>query len=151
MCDHNCNECKTPCALSKIAPKLSKAIENNNIQNDGKEKEKMALGSCNSGNEEKIARLDERTELALTSNQNCRPFLWVAFSLIALNLILLFVLAICFQSQLSNIRLDIRDSQKDVSGIKNDISEIRILSLDAQRGYNNARKTLSRIRKNSND
>lgn len=37
MCDHNCGECKTPCALSKVAPKLDEILNKN--ENNKKRRE----------------------------------------------------------------------------------------------------------------
>lgn len=150
MCDHNCSECKTPCALINIAPTLN-GVVNNKTETKTEGKQKMSLGSCNSGPEEKIARLDERTQKAIETGQNYKSIPWLVFGIFILNIVLIFVLVICFQSQLTNIRLDIRDSQKDVAAIKGDITEVRILSIDAQRGYSNARKALSRIRQATQD
>ena len=135
MCDHNCGECKTPCALSKVAPKLDEIL-NKNENNKKEGNEKMALGSCNSGTEEKLGRLDERNNFNRERSSDIKIFAIVA---IIVSLISLFV----GWTALRNMDA----LKRELSEFKMKTDNIISQADEAQRAYVNARKTLERARK----
>lgn len=135
MCDHNCGECKTPCALSKVAPKLDEIL-NKNENNKKEGNEKMALGSCNSGTEEKLGRLDERNNFNRERSSDIKIFAIVA---IIVSLISLFVGWTALR--------DMDALKRELSEFKMKTDNIISQADEAQRAYVNARKTLERARK----
>lgn len=135
MCDHNCGECKPPCALSKVAPKLNEIL-NKNENNKKEGNEKMALGSCNSGTEEKLGRLDERNNFNRERSSDIKIFAIVA---IIVSLISLFVGWTALR--------DMDALKRELSEFKMKTDNIISQADEAQRAYVNARKTLERARK----
>ena len=138
MCDFNCSECKTPCSLGKISPKLNEHLtqtENNKKERD----QKMALGSCSTGNDEKLGRADERIDFV-------KILSWICMACIPIGLVLFSVIVICFQNQIAELKMDVRDNKNAIGNMKESMVEIKFMAIDAQRGYNNARKTLQRAR-----
>lgn len=135
MCDHNCGECKTPCALSKVAPKLDEIL-NKNENNKKEGNEKMALGSCNSGTDEKLGRLDERNNFIKERNSDIKISVVVA---ITISLISLFVGWTALR--------DMDALRRELYEFKIRTDNIILQADEAQRAYVNARKTLERARR----
>lgn len=138
MCDFNCNECKNPCTLGKIAPKLNEHF-NQYEKKQTERDEKLALGSCSTGNDEKLGRADERIDFL-------KILTWICMACIPIGIVLFSVIVICFQNQIAELKMDVRDNKNAIGNMKESMVEIKFMAIDAQRGYNNARKTLQRAR-----
>lgn len=62
-CDGNCETCSIQCGASKLLSKFKKPKENEISE---------AVGGCHAGNEEKIGRLDERSQFIVERNNSCK-------------------------------------------------------------------------------
>lgn len=80
MCNGDCHNCGSPCPASKIL-KLQ-------TETKGEEAMSNAVGGCHADNEEKIGRLDERSQFIVERNNTCKAF---GISAFALAIIALFV------------------------------------------------------------
>lgn len=94
-----------------------------------------AVGGCHAGNEEKIGRLDERSQFATERNNVSKTIAIVA-------LVLAFIsLFIAWTALRDNAA-----TQKELSEFKANTDRIIEKADDAERAYTNARKSLERAR-----
>lgn len=95
-----------------------------------------AVGGCHAGNEEKIGRLDERSQFSVERSNTCKM---IGVMALVIALAALFVAWTALRD-LDAVKKDIQT----VSAEQKDYSE---KLLDAERAYQNARNTLSRSRR----
>lgn len=137
MCNHDCTNCETKCSLANISPELNTIIKQNKEQ-----KEMGNLGGCHSDDKEKIGRLDEQ-------NGAIRIAVGICGGMVVVSAALIIGFALAIQSQIAEARIDIREQRTRLELIKDEMNELKATALDARRGYDNARKTLQRIREES--
>ena len=126
-CDGNCESCPIQCGLSTLEK----------LKDAKKEKKEMseAVGGCHAGNEEKIGRLDERSQFATERNNLSKTIAIVA---LVISIISLFVAWTALR--------DNSATQKELSEFKANTERIIEKADDAERAYTNARKSLERAR-----
>ena len=130
-CDGNCNDCPIQCGASKIITKVKEKLE-------GKESMSSAVGGCHAGNDEKIGRLDERSQFIVERNNSCK---WIGV------IALLIALGGLFVAWTALRDLDaVKDQIKD---LKYNQESLKSYAEDGRRAYDNARQALSRSRKKS--
>lgn len=97
-----------------------------------------AVGGCHAGNEEKIGRLDERSQFSVERNNTCKMIGVMA---------LVIALAALFVAWTALRDLDaVKDQVKE---LKYSHSILKEYAEDGRRAYDNARQTISRSRKRS--
>lgn len=136
MCDGNCKSCPIQCGASTVRKMAEASGEKEN------KKETVTMSeafSCKTSENEKVSILVERSVGA-------RHMTTICLALAIINLLLIAIVVICLQPQFSAMRVDIRENRKDIIALKEDSRRIEFMALDAQRGYNNARKTLQRVK-----
>lgn len=94
-----------------------------------------AVGGCHAGNEEKIGRLDERSQFATERNNVSKTISIVAF---VVAIIALFVAWTALRDNAA--------TQKELTEFKANTERIIEKADDAARAYTNARKSLERAR-----
>ena len=94
-----------------------------------------AVGGCHAGNEEKIGRLDERSQFATERNNVNKTISIVAF------VVAIIALFIAWTALRDNAA-----TQKELSEFKANTERIIEKADDAARAYTNARKSLERAR-----
>lgn len=97
----------------------------------------QSLGGCHSGNEEKIGRLDERSQFNVERNNNCKLMCVISFALAIASAFI----AWTAMRDIQNLRVDIaamRESTKQELRRTMDVAETA--KLEAARGYNYVRK-----------
>ena len=127
MCDGNCATCPIQCGAST----LSKLEANKKATREMSE----AVGGCHAGNEEKIGRLDERSQFATERNNVNKTISIVAF------VVAIIALFIAWTALRDNAA-----TQKELSEFKANTERIIEKADDAERSYTNARKSLERAR-----
>lgn len=127
VCDGNCKTCPIQCG----APTLAKIESNTKKENKMSE----AVGGCHAGNEEKIGRLDERSQFATERNNASKTI-----SIVSL-VVAIIALFIAWTALRDNAA-----TQKELSEFKANTERIIEKADDAERAYTNARKSLERAR-----
>ncbi len=160
-CNGDCNSCPIQCGSSKLINKLSSSKEDNTKEQKMEEKsmseavggchaqsdEKIgrlmeeksmseAVGGCHAQSDEKIGRLDERNNFNVERNIGCK---YLAITSLVVALVSLFVAWTAIR--------DIVTLQSSISELKNKNRDIEERFITAERAYQNARNTLSRINK----
>ena len=77
MCDGNCANCREQCPASKI---LRIAAGEQNQKEKGENTMSQAVGGCHAGADEKIGRLDERSQFIVERNNSCKLLCIVGFA-----------------------------------------------------------------------
>ena len=73
MCNGDCTNCAEHCPAAKILKLAEKEKGESTMSN--------AVGGCHADNEEKIGRLDERSQFIVERNNTCKAFGIAAFAL----------------------------------------------------------------------
>lgn len=126
-CNGNCAACPIQCGASTLSK----------LEANKKESREMseAVSGCHAGNEEKIGRLDERSQFATERNNVSKTIAIVA---LVLALISLFIAWTALRDNAA--------TQKELSEFKANTERIIEKADDAERAYTNARKSLERAR-----
>lgn len=95
-----------------------------------------AVGGCHAGADEKIGRLDERSQFIVERNNSCK---WIGVIALLVALAGLFVAWTALR--------DLDAVKRDIEAITAKQEQISGSLLDAERAYQNARNTLSRAKR----
>lgn len=126
-CDGNCATCPIQCGASTLSKLEANKKETRTMSE--------AVGGCHAGNEEKIGRLDERSQFATERNNVSKTISIVAF------VVAIIALFIAWTALRDNAA-----TQKELSEFKANTDRIIEKADDAERAYTNARKSLERAR-----
>lgn len=125
-CDGNCNDCPIQCGASKIITKVKEKLE-------GKESMSSAVGGCHAGNDEKIGRLDERSQFIVERNNSCK---WIGVIALLIALGGLFVAWTALRD-LDAVKDQLRNINSEIKRVDIKADDAK---LEATRGYNYLRK-----------
>lgn len=123
-CDGNCETCSIQCGASKILDKFKKPKENEMSE---------AVGGCHAGNEEKIGRLDERSQFIVERNNSCK---WIGVIALLVAVGGLFVAWTALRD-LDAVKDQVRNINSEIKRVETKAEEAK---LEATRGYNYLRK-----------
>lgn len=125
-CAGNCNACPSQCGASKLITKAKEKLE-------GKEKMSSAVGGCHAGSDEKIGRLDERSQFIVERNNSCK---WIGVIAMILSLGGLFIAWTALRD-LDAVKDQVRNINSEIKRVETKAEEAK---LEATRGYNYLRK-----------
>ena len=124
-CDGNCNACPIQCGASKIIKNVKEKLEGKSMSS--------AVGGCHAGNDEKIGRLDERSQFIVERNNSCK---WIGVIALLIALGGLFVAWTALRD-LDAVKDQIRNINSEIKRVDIKAEDAK---LEATRGYNYLRK-----------
>ena len=139
MCTGDCANCGDQCPASKLL-RISAGEQNNNTK--GENTMSQAVGGCHAGADEKIGRLDERSQFSIERNNSCKLLCIVSLAAAIASAFI----AWTAMRDVQNMRVDLaalrESSKQELLRISDKAEEAKA---EATRGYNYIRKNKSAL------